>query len=214
MQQKPVIEALSATPIGRALLAYWSDLPLWVLANGIFAVSLLPSFTAWLIGSIPLTILLSFPAVLVSAGVTNSLAQTIEDRAVRWRDLLHGPRRVALTLWVILALLALSFLFETPTIVFAVQCLMAVVVLMLSPFVICVSVLYPTNIPLAWRNAFVCTVHFPLVALGLVALALVLGWLVILSKGALLLIAPSLWLCITMYSAYEIMGLMRQSYGS
>jgi hypothetical protein len=204
LRQNPVFEALQESPIGRALLAYWADLPLWTLGNITLAVSLFPAFTAWLLGSIPLAILLSFPAAFVAEGITNAAALSARDQHPRWRDLLHGRYPAALSVWALLAVILLSFGFDTPLFVFIIQCVIALVSLMLSPFALCVSVLHPTPLRLVWRNAFVLAVHFPMIALGLLALAFLMGWLVVLSKGTLGLVMPALWVCILSHTVFYI----------
>ncbi|MCC7449880.1 MAG: hypothetical protein IT324_20845 [Anaerolineae bacterium] len=204
MRQNPVTEALQESPIGQALLAYWDDLPLWMFGNIALAVSLLPAFTAWLIGSNLLAILLSFPAAFMTAGIANVAALSARDQHPRWRDLWRGRYPVALSVWALLAVILLTFGFDTPMFVFIIQCVIALISLMLSPFALCISVLHPTPLRLVWRNALVLAVHFPMIALGLLALAFLMGWIVVLSKGALWLVMPALWICVAMHTTDDI----------
>ncbi len=204
MRLPPVIEALSGSSTGRALLAFWADLPLWVLANIALVASLFLSYTAYFLDSGTLALILSFPTAIVVAGMANAVSKTFDERSAGWRDFFGGQRKVALMLWALLVGLPLSFLLDTSGVLFVVHCIVALVVLMMMPFVLCISTLYPVPIRIAWRNAFVMTVHYPLVALGLLALALLFGWIVVLTTGGLLLAMPALWVCIAMYSTREI----------
>jgi hypothetical protein len=199
-----MIKALAETPIGRALLAYWEDLPLWTLANVILLLTLLPGFVAWSVSGPRLAILLSWPVSFAMSGIVNALARSVHQKAPAYRDLLTGPYAVALSTWVISAVLALVFTLPLSRIVFIGCCLAACCFLLVAPFSLCISALYSSGGYLAWRNGFVMAVHAPLIAVGLVALAGLLGWVSILSKGALLVVVPALWMAITMYTTREV----------
>lgn len=200
----PMIRALAETPIGRALLAYWEDLPLWTIANVILLLALLPSFVAWFVSGPQLAILLSWPVSIATAGIINALARSVHQKAPAHRDLLTGPYQIALSGWVISAVLALLFTLPLPRIVFIGCCLATCCFLLVAPFSLCLSALYSSGRYLAWRNGFVMAVHSPVIAVGLVALAGLLGWVSILSKGSLLVVMPALWMAISMYTTWEI----------
>jgi hypothetical protein len=199
-----MIKALSETPIGQALLAYWEDLPLWTFGNILLIFSLLPGYLAWILGSTQLAIAASFPAWIVLFGISHALSQSANQKAPSLRDLFTGPHAVALSAWVVFVALAFGYTVSLTTIVFIGFCLLASVFLLVVPFGICMSVLFPSSIRYVWRNAFVVAIHSPVVAVGLVALAGLFGWLVTLSKGTLLLVLPALWMAIAMYATQEI----------
>ncbi|GAB4433065.1 MAG: hypothetical protein Kow00106_26330 [Anaerolineae bacterium] len=199
-----MVDALLETAVGRALLAFWEDLPLWVVADVALAASLLPTILAWFWGSALLAIVLSLPVTFVVAGMAKALTEPIHKRKPRWRDFLGANYIVAVSVWVLLAMIAGSFLIPVPAPVFVVQCAVAAAALMLAPFVLCVAALWPANLRLTWRNAFVLAVCHPMVSLGLLALAALLGWLVVMSNGVLFLVAPALWVSIAVHSVHEV----------
>jgi hypothetical protein len=196
-----MIQALSETTIGRAVLAFWVDMPLWVAGNIGLAISLWLSFR-FAPGALPLV--LSFPGAFVVAGLAHALAQPARERTPRWTDLLAGPYRVTLSAWAVLVSVAVPLLFHVPAPAFWGLCILAAAVLLVAPFVVAVSALYAVGPVLAWRNAFVLAVRFPVSAVGLLALALIFGWLTLLTRGGLFLVLPAFWLGIAIFSTYEM----------
>lgn len=197
---------LTTTPVGRALLAFWEEPPLWLGANILLAASLLPSGAALLLGYFLPALVLSFPAALVAAGMVNVAAQSLEGQATGRRGfaLSEGHVAAALSAWAGLAAMAASFFIPTPALLFGLQCFVAALLLLLAPFVLCLPALFPVGLSLTWRNALVIAVHSPMVALGLPALGLILGWLVVLSRGALLLVVPALWVSLAIHTIYAV----------
>ena len=75
-----LLQALSETALGRAVIAYVFDLPRWTLANILFAAALIPAYFV-LTQELLLTVgVATLPAALVLAGMINMAAsQTAED---------------------------------------------------------------------------------------------------------------------------------------
>lgn len=195
-------DVLYETPIGRALAAYFFDLPRWTLFNVIFALALAPSLLAVLNGEFALALVLSFPPAFVMVGLIRHLSMTAENRAPRWSSLWADVRgyRVVLSVWGASILVGLILL--TPLLYVAV--VPAVIVLFLAPLAICSSERLHVGIPHAWRNAFIMAVHYPVVALGLVLLAVLSVCGVVLSRGALVIVLPALWAAISVYTVDDL----------
>jgi hypothetical protein len=60
------------------------------------------------------------------------------------------------------------------------------------------------NVRLAWRKAFEPTVYYPVVAPGFLGFTLLMRWLVIISKGALIVVVPALWVSIAIHTTADI----------
>lgn len=202
--------ALQATALGRALLAYVIDLPLWSAASVVLALTSTPSLVALAQGHPLYALLFWLPAALVLAGIAGGLAATVDGTTPRPRLFLRGPFIPALTAWTLLAAIGLTFFIELPAPLIIVQCMVALLALMLAPLVGCLPALLPMSAGMAWRNAFVVAVHYPVRALGLAALAVVASVLVLATRGALLLVLPGLWLSIALYTTHEILTEIQQ----
>ena len=200
-----ILKALSDTPIGRALIAYFFDLPRWTLVNILFAASLTPAFLALLNGAVGWIGLLTFPVVMVSAGMINMAAREVIEEIPRWRDALTHPATylTAFTIWVGLIVVLTVLLADPPMIVFFIICAIALALLMVSVCALFTPALLKAKGVLVWRNALVLAVHYPMVALGLVALLAVGGWVVWISRGTLLLLVPALWTMIAVFSVQD-----------
>lgn len=199
------LKTLSDTPIGRALVAYFFDLPRWTLVNILFAISLAPVFFALINGAVNLVGLLTFPIVPVSAGMVNMAARQAREEIPRWRDVFAQPATyvVAFTIWMGLAVV-LTLMLTAPTlIVFFIICAVTLGLLMISVCALFTPVLLGVRGVLVWRNALVLAVHYPMVALGLVALLAVGAWTVWISRGTLLLLVPALWMVIAVFSIQD-----------
>jgi hypothetical protein len=201
-----LVKALSLTPIGRALIAYFFDLPVWTLMNILFAVSLLPfvwsllnGISAWWIG------LLSFPVVVVSAGIVNMAAREVKEDTPRWRNLFTAlpTYSVAFTIWAGLIIALTLLMSELPTVLFFIISALVLALLMICVFALFMPVLLNVRSRLAWHNALVFAVHYPIVALGLLALLVVGAWIVWISRGALVLLVPALWIVIAVFSVQD-----------
>ena len=200
-----ILKALSDTPIGRALVAYFFDLPRWTLVNILFAASLTPAFLALLNGAVGWIALLTFPAVPVSAAMINMAARETSEEAPRWHDTLAHPATyiTACALWLVLVVVLTWLLSDPPLIVFFIICAVALAVLMIGVFALFAPALLKVKGVLVWRNALVLAVHYPMIGLGLLALLAVGGWAVWISRGALLLLVPALWTMIAVFSVQD-----------
>lgn len=198
-----IMRSLRETPIGCALLSFWFDLPFWLCANLLFALSLVPVWLGLLSDRVPLAVGLTLPAAFVLSGTVRAYAQTILERPPHWHDLIGKDWWCILSGWAVLSVLALSFLVELPPIIFAVQCLIAVILSLLLPYILCLPTLLPINIRLTWRNAFVLVVHFPIISLGMVILAVLAGTLII-AHPIFVLFLPALWAGICTYTCYSL----------
>lgn len=196
---------LAETPIGRAIIAYFADLPRWTVANIAFALALAPSLLAFYIGDFLLAILLAFPAFFALSSQAHAFAQTVEGRAPRWRDFLRANLPASLTIWAALALPLILLLLDPPTIFFGFLCVIIVILLLIIPFALCLSHLMSTSLSLTWRNALVLAIHFPIVALGLLVLIFIFAAVIIATKGALIIALPALWVSIAVYSTHQLL---------
>lgn len=206
-----LLQSLSETHIGRALIAYFFDLPRWTLANLIFAASLIPAHLA--LGSeMPLWALATLPTALVIAGMINmAAAQTVDD-APRWSSITLYPATyiVAFVVWLIaVALLTPMLLFDLPlALIFAVG-IVLLSLLLIGVFALFVPSLLKARSGVIVHNALVLALPSPMVGLGIIALAVVGGWAMWVSKGALVVVVPALWVLITSFSIDERIAAVR-----
>lgn len=201
-----LVRGLSATPIGRAFIAYFLDLPRWTLLNVLFSVSLIPIVGALLNGNTDWwVILLTSPIVIVSGGMVNMAAQEVKEDAPRWRDVLAMPATysTALAIWGGGVVAWVLFISEPPALLLFIVCAAVLAFLMIGVFALFLPALLGVKGRLVWRNALVLTVHSPIVALGLLALLGVGAWVIWISRGALALVVPALWVMIAAYSIQD-----------
>ena len=201
-----LVRGLSVTPIGRALIAYFLDLPRWTLLNVVFSLALVPilgalvnGLTEWWI------ILLTSPMVIVSGGMVNMAACVVKEEASHWRDALTIPATfsTALMIWGGLVMVLLLFISELSAILLFLICALVLALLLIAVFALFLPALLGVKGVLVWRNALMLAVHFPIVALGLLALLMVGAWAIWFSRGALLLVGPALWVMIATYSVQD-----------
>jgi hypothetical protein len=200
-----IFHALSETPIGRALLAYFFDLPRWTLANILLALSLAPALLALVQGLSDWIAALSFLAAMVSAGMVNMASRQADGDAPRWRGVFCNSATY-LTAFVLWAggVIALALLFrDPPIVVFVVICAFALAFFMIGAFALFVPSLLNVRGLLVWRNALVLAAVNPVVALGLLALLAVAGWSIWISRGALILAAPAVWVLIGVFTVHD-----------
>lgn len=204
-----ILGVLRETPIGRALIAYFLDLPRWALLNALFGLALAPSLLALVQGELPLAIALSFPAALVLAGIVRLISATPSGRAplwsLLWKDA-HSYYAVVITVWIAGA--AAGLLLLTPLLYLAV--LPAVVIMLLAPLTLTSAARLNNTLADAWRNALVLAVHNPIVALGLVLLGLVTAWGISISGGALVFALPALWAAIAVYTVDDLITTLQE----
>lgn len=197
-----LLHSLSETPLGRALLAYFYDLPRWTVANILFAVALLPAALALLNGLTAAVPLATLPLVPVVAGMINITARQVAESAPRSRDALAYP--VTLTtvfvVWVIsAALITLMLIGVSLAVVFMIGVLL-LSLLMVGVFGIFLPSQMKIKSRLAWRNAVVLAVSNPITGLGLLMLAGVGIWGIWISKGALILVIPAVWVIMAAFT--------------
>ena len=200
-----IFKALGETPVGQALIAFWHDLPFWFLLGALLALALLPALYFWQQGAVALAVLLTCPAAFVLSGIARAFAQTVAERPPRW-DAFRGQHlRAGLSVWCALALVALTFAHPAPAPIFWLQCGVAAFLLLLAPLVLCGSALLGTPPLASWRNGLVMAVHRPQVAVGLVALAVLLAWAAFGENVLLSLLVPGLWISIAVYSTSSLL---------
>jgi hypothetical protein len=201
----PLWKALSDTPIGRALIAYFLDLPRWTLVNLLFAAALMPAFLAALNGVSGWTGLLTFPVVPVSAGMINMAARETSEAAPRWSDILAHPTTYIVTIvfWLVLVAALALLLADVPLAVIFIICAIVLAVLLIGVFALFTPALLKVKSVLAWRNGLMLAVHYPIVGIGLLALLLVGAWAVWITRGALVLLIPALWTMIAIFSVQD-----------
>jgi len=198
-----LLHALSETALGRALIAYFFDLPRWTLANIVFAVSLLPSYLLASTHGLSLAVeVATLPAVPVLAGMINMAARQTAENAPRLRDVLAYPATLftVFVAWVGGIVSAALLMADVPL---ALTFLIGI--LLLSLFIIAVFAIFmPSQLRvvglLIWRNALILAVSNPVVGLGLLMLGGIGVWALWISKGALIVVIPSLWVILAAFT--------------
>lgn len=188
------------------MIAYFLDLPRWTLLNVLLIVSLIPFMGALLMGITEgWIILLTFPAVMVIGGIVNTAARVVKDEAPLWRDLFvtFATYSTALLIWLVMVIALGLFMSEMPLPLLFILAAVVLALLMIAVFALFLPALLGAKGVLIWRNALVLTVHAPIVALGLLALLIVGGWAIWISRGALLVVIPALWVMIAAYSVQD-----------
>lgn len=200
-----IFHALSETPIGRALLAYFFDLPRWTLANALFTLALAPALLALLRGLSDWIAILGFPAAMVGAGMVNMASRQADEAAPRWRDIFCSPATypVAFTLWSGIVITLALILRSPPMVALVVICAAALIGFMIGVFALFVPPLLKVRGVLVWRNALVLAVANPVVALGLLALLVVGAWAVWISRGALIFCIPAVWVLVGVFTVHD-----------
>lgn len=200
-----IFHALSETTIGRALLAYFFDLPRWTLANALFALALAPALLAFLEGHYQWIALLCFPAAMVSAGMINMASRQVHDNVPRWRGVFSNASTFisGFILWAGSAVSMAVLFQDVPMAVLVIICALVLIFLMIGVFALFVPPLLNVRGILVWRNALVLAVVNPVVALGLLALLIVGAWAVWITRGALLFCVPAVWVLIGVFSVHD-----------
>ena len=206
-----ILRALSETFIGRALIADFLDLPRWTVMNILCAVALLPAYFAatndgWLaVGGATL------PAVPVVAGMINMAASHTAERAMRLHDA-FAPRATlfaVFAVWVGLALaLTLMFAGVSPLILL-IAGIIVLFLLVIGVFAVYMPSQLKVDGRLIGRNALVLAAKYPVTGLGLLMLGGVGVWLVAFSKGALIVVVPSLWVVLAAFTVDDLIKTMR-----
>lgn len=197
-----LIHSLSETPLGRALLAYFYDLPRWTVANVLFAVALLPAALAVINGLTAAVPLATLPIVPVVAGMINITARQVAESAPRSRDALAYPVTLT-TVFVVWAVAAAALTLALNGVSIAVVFGIGIVllsVLMVGVFGMFLPSQMKIKSRFVWHNALVLAVSNPITGLGLLVLAGVGAWSVWISKGALILVVPAVWVIMAAFT--------------
>lgn len=200
-----IFHALSETPIGRALLAYFFDLPRWTLANVLLTLALAPALLALVQGLSDWIAVMGFPAAMVSAGMINMASRQVGEDAPRWRDVFCNSSTylVAFMLWAGITVTLLLLFRDPPMVVFVIICAVVLAFLMVGMFALFVPSLLNVRGILVWRNALVLAVVNPIVALGLLAVLAVGAWAVWITRGALIFCVPAVCVLIGVFAVQD-----------
>lgn len=206
-----LLQSLSETALGRALIAYFFDLPRWTAASILFALALLPAYLALISGLLLGVAAATLPVVPVLAGMINMAAGQTAENAPRLRDALAYPATLfavfvvwagaAILLTAVLAGMPLAAVFGAGIVLFS--------LLLIGVFAIFMPSQLRVEGRLIWRNALVLAVSSPVIALGLLALGGVGVWAVWVSKGALIVVIPSLWVLLAAFTVDERIRTLR-----
>jgi hypothetical protein len=208
-----LIHALSETAPGRALIAYFFDLPRWTLFNLLFAVALLPAYLLLNTGN-GLTLgveAATLPTVPVIAGMINMAASQTIENAPRLRDALAHPATLltVFAVWAV-AVVALALLgASTPSVAALLIAIVLLALLMIGVFAIYLPSQLKVNGGLIWRNALVLGVRYPIIGLGLLMLGGLGVWAVYASKGTLIVVVPSLWVVLAAFTVDDCIKTIR-----
>lgn len=200
-----LLQPLTETAIGRALIAYFFDLPRWKLASIVFTLALLPAYLALTNGLLLGVGIATLPVVPVLSGMINMAASQTAERAPRFRDAWANPATLfaVFAVWAGTVILTTLLLSGVPlAAVFGIG-IVLFPLLMLGVFAMYMPSLLKVGGHLVWRNALVLAVSSPIIALGLLALAGIGVWAVWMSKGALIVVIPSLWVLLAAFTVDE-----------
>ena len=196
--------ALSRTAVGRALLEFYLDLPFWTVTNLIFIVALLPVLALLARGDALWAAVATLPPLFVLAGITSAASRTVDGFKPRWRDLLRGSSHAAAPLWLAFILGTAALRAAPSPTLFGFLIVLAGTVLAPLVLMLALSSWAPRGRRTAWRQAAVLSVSFPTAALGLLALAWILGWFTASLKGVPLLVLPALWANIAAHTVHQL----------
>lgn len=209
-----ILRALSETFLGRALIADFLDLPRWTLANLLLTLALLPAYLAMTNGAWVAIGIVTLPAVPIVAGMINMAASQTAEKAMRLRDAFayRSTLFAVFALWVPVALaLTLIFAGSSPAMVFAIGIVM-LFLLVVGEFAVFMPSQLKVDGLLIWRNALVLAVSYPIIGLGLLALGGIGIWLVAISKGALIVVVPSLWIVLAAFTVHDRIKTMQATH--
>jgi len=211
-----LLRALSDTVIGRALIADFLDLPRWTLMNLLLAMALLPAYLAATNGGWLMVGGATLPAVPVVAGMINMSASLTAEKAMRLGDALR-PRPTLFAVFIVWAVLALAltlmFAGVSPLVLLAAG-IIVLFLLVISVFAVFMPSQLKVDGRLIWRNALVLAAKSPVIGLGLVMLGGVMVWLVAISKGALIIVLPSLWVVLAAFTVNDLIKGMQAAQSS
>ncbi len=211
-----LVQSLSETALGRALIAYFFDLPRWTLANALFAVALLPAYLALTSGLLLGVAAATLPAVLVLSGMINMAARQAADEAPRLRDVWANASTLltAFAVWLGSVILMTPVLAGVPVPVAFGIGIILFSLLMIGVFAIFLPSQLKVSGRLIWRNALVLAVSNPIIALGLLMLGGIGVWAVSISKGALIIVIPALWVLLAAFTVDERIKAMQAAHSN
>ena len=197
-----LLQALSETALGRAVIAYVFDLPRWTLANILFAAALIPAYLVLTQGLLLTVGVATLPTVLVLAGMINMAASQTAEDAPRLRHAFAYPATLptVFIVWTGAVIAQVLLLLSASLVVVFLIGIALFSLLMIGVFAIYMPSQLKVNGLLIWRNALVMAVSSPIVALGLLVLAGIGAWAVWVSKGALIVVIPSLWVILAAFT--------------
>lgn len=211
-----ILRSLSETFIGRALIADFADLPRWTLANLIFALALLPAYLALINGQWLAVAAVTLPVVPVITGMINMAAGTVTGGKPRLRDVwaFRSALFAVFAVWLGAAFVLTLLLAGMPLVLVIIAGIGLLFLLVIGVFAIYLPSQLKVEGLLIWRNALVLAASYPVVGLGLVALGAIAIWLVAISKGALIIVVPSLWVVLGAFTVDgQIKALQAKSAG-
>ncbi len=197
-----LLQSLSETSLGRALIAYFFDLPRWTLASVLFGVALLPAYLALTNGIEPGAAAATLPAVPVMAGMINMSASQTAGNAPRFRDALAYPSTLftVFLMWLGGAVLGTLLLIGAPLVLIFIIAVVLLMLLLIGVFAIFLPSQLKVTGRLIWRNGLVLAVSNPIIGLGILLLAVVGVWVIAISKGALIIAIPALWILMAAFT--------------
>ena len=195
---------LARTAVGRALLEFYLDLPFWTITNFIFIVALLPVLALLARGDALWAAVATLPPLFVLAGITSAASRTVDDFKPRWRDLLKGSSHATAPLWLALILSTAALRAAPSPTLFGFLIVLLGTVLVPLVLMLALSSWTPREGQTVWRQATVLSVRFPMPALGLLALAWILGWFTAFLNGVPLLVLPALWANIAAHTVHQL----------
>ena len=194
---------LAHTAVGRALLEVYFDLPFWTTTNLIFVAALLPTLALLARGGAVLAAVATLPPLFVLAGMTSAASRTVDASRPRWRDLLKGSSHGVVSSWLVLILSTAVCQVAPPPVLLGILVVLVGTALMPLVFAIALSS-WSSRERASWRHIAVLTVRFPTIALGLLALAWILGLITVSLKGAPLLVLPAVWANVAAHAAQRL----------
>lgn len=208
-----LLHALSETALGRALIAYFFDLPRWTLANMLFAVALAPAYLALASEQLTVAAAATLPVVPVAAGMINMAASQTAAKAPRLRDAFAYPATLitVFVVWAVTAAFATVVLAGVTPVVVFVTGIVFLSVLLIGVFAIFLPSQLQVEGMLVGRNALVLAVSNPIIGLGMLALAGIGVWAVWVSKGALIVVVPALWVLLAAFAVDDRIKAIRSA---
>ncbi len=206
-----LLQSLSETALGRALIAYFFDLPRWTLANILFTAALLPAYLALTGGYYAIGVMVTLPVVPVIAGMVNMAASQTLENAPRLKAMFAYPATLitVFAVWLGTVLLSMLLLVGMPIAIVFLIGFALFTLLLIGVFAIYLPSQLKVNGRLIWRNALVLAVSNPIIGLGMLFLGGIGLWAVWMSKGALIVVMPALWVLMVAFTIDDRIKVMQ-----